>query len=85
VARPSAPAVRRLGGAAADVIDHLVRQFHDVEVIDDDVGVRQRLPDGFGVGGGRVDRDVGDPGAELRCLGFDPVDDGGDFRTVDLG
>jgi len=47
-----------LGGAAADVIDHLVRQLHDVEVIDRDPGVWQRLADGFGVTGGHVDRHV---------------------------
>jgi hypothetical protein len=37
-----------LGGATADIVDHLVGQFHDVEVIDHDPGVRQRLADGFG-------------------------------------
>ncbi len=53
-------------------------------MVHDDAGVRQRFADGFGVAGGHVDRDVGDPGAELRCLGLDPIHHSRHFTAVDL-
>ena len=61
----SAAQAMRLGGAPSDLVDHLVRRLDQVETINDQLRVRQRLPRGLGVGRRHVDRDELDAGSSM--------------------
>ncbi len=48
------------GGVLADLGEHLVPECDEVELVGDEDRVRERVTDGFGVGGGQVDGHVRD-------------------------
>ena len=61
------------GGAAADLVDGVVGAFDDVEAVHDQPRVRERGGGRLRVGGGHVDCDVGDAGAQARRLATQSV------------
>ena len=70
--------------ASAHQGQHLVGELDDVEVVDDDDGVRQAGADGGPVGGRHVDGDVADVLSPGQGCGGEPGQDVGDGAALDL-
>nr|WP_205447091.1 hypothetical protein [Candidatus Frankia alpina] len=75
VAAAAASASGGGGDPAADLVDDVVGEFHDVEVVDDDDGQGEVAADRGDEHGAHVDRDVGHPVAPRRRLAGQPVGD----------
>jgi hypothetical protein len=84
VARAATPAPQLGGGPAADLIECLVGQLHDMKMIDNNGGVREGQGDPGREHAAHVDGHGADLRAPCRAPGIEPVDHGRFGASLDL-